>query len=78
MKRVDRDASLHEKAVQAVAAEDLSYRRARKGRGPARNSRVVDSSVEPELWDQVRAALRPGERLVIVSPTEFRTVYERG
>jgi hypothetical protein len=36
---------------------------------------VRAEQVHPDLWQAALAALRPGERLEIVSPTEVRTVY---
>ena len=36
---------------------------------------VQGFSVHPAVWRAAQAALRPGERLVIVGPDEVRTTY---
>lgn len=50
----------------------------RRTRGPDKGTRqpVDHLRVKPEVWDAAKAALREGERLLIVSATEVRTVYK--
>jgi len=36
---------------------------------------VESFTVDPRIWEAAKAALRPGERLVIVGPDEVRTAY---
>jgi hypothetical protein len=55
---------------------DGSPRRAeRAAEQRARSSRVELSRCAPELLAAARAALRPGERLVIVDESTVRTTY---
>lgn len=55
MTTVQHRASLHEGAVQKVAREEISM--PRRGRGPTRTRRVLDSrdtKVDPLIWRLVR------------------------
>jgi hypothetical protein len=78
-RRVQHTASLHENAVQAIAEGKVgpTPRKARKG--AQKRSQAVHTHIQwpAELWSMAQAAVRPGERLVIVSETEARTVYVR-
>jgi len=76
MPKVQREASLHEKAVQQVASESITFAATRRGRGPARNSRVVTRRLcDPLAW-RVALELAGGDakRLRVLSPTEVRVV----
>ena len=74
MPKVQREASLHEKAVQRVARDSLTFP-ARRGRGPQRNSSVTSRVVDPLAWS-VALELAGGDvkRLRVLSPTEVRVV----
>lgn len=71
MKRVGRDASVHEATVRAVAthAAQNKARRRRPARGAVEPPLSV-RQVLPEVMETARAVLRPGERIVVVSATE--------
>jgi len=55
----------------------------RRRRAPENGSRrrlatpVEEHTVDPRIMAAARAALRPGERLVIVGPNDVRTVTRR-
>jgi hypothetical protein len=62
-------------------SEPVSGKRRYKRNLPTNQSRasVVEVElVDPALMAAAQAALRPGERLVVVSATEVRTVYMNG
>lgn len=78
-KQVQKTASLHENAVQAIARGEVAPTPTKKRRAPQNRSQAVHTHIKwPEKqWTEALAAVRPGERLVIISQTEARTVYIR-
>lgn len=78
MPKVQREASLHEKAVQHVASDSLTFA-TRRGRGPARNSPVVTRrACDPLAWaTALELADGDAKRLRVVSWTEVRVENSR-
>lgn len=56
------------------AVDGTRRRKPARPRQP-RPSAVTGFTVDPRIMAAARAALRPGERLVIVGPGEVRTTY---
>jgi len=75
--KVQHTASLHENAVQAIAEGKVARIPRTTRRGAQNRSQAVHTHIRwpAEMWALAQAAVRPGERLVIVSQTEARTVY---
>lgn len=80
MSTVQEQASLHEKAVQAVAKDEVNLpKRKRKGRGKAKNSRVQSNTMifdlmAPEVAEHVRA-MDPDLRCVQVIESTVVVVW---
>lgn len=76
-KQVQDTASLHEKAVQAIAEGKVAPTPRKTRRASQKRSQAVHTHVRwpAERWAEAQAVVRPGERLVIISQTEARTVY---
>lgn len=74
---IQTDATLHPRTVTEVSEGE--HRRTRRYQG--RTARVKDayeSTAHPLLMAAAKAALRPGERLVVVSATEVHIVNRKG
>ena len=78
-KKVQDTASLHENAVQAIASGEVAPMPKRTRKTPEKRTQAVHTHIRwPDgMWAAAQAVVRPGERLVIVSATEARTVYVR-
>lgn len=78
MPKVQREASLSEKAVQHVAAESITFT-SRRGRGPARNSAVVTSRLcDPLVWQTaLKLAGGDAKRIRVLSRTEVMVENSR-
>jgi hypothetical protein len=74
MTEVQSTASLHERAVQKVATDELEL--PTRSRSPRRVLHTSTRSVRvhPAVIDAAHRAMRPGQRLVIVSETEVRII----
>lgn len=76
MNKLQQKASLHEKAVQKVAAENIKHRKPRGKDTRKRNSKVVvttwSDDVDPRIVKELKRMHIPRlfERVEVVTPTE--------
>lgn len=63
--------------VRVSAAVSGAPTRKKRAIEAGRNSRVSTRAVPPELLDAARSAMRPGQRMVVVSPTEVRLINKQ-
>lgn len=61
-------------SATVTVSDAVQVKRKPRKVGP-RNGMVQTEAVDPQVMDAARAALRPGERLVIVSPGVVVTAY---
>jgi hypothetical protein len=72
---VDRPIVRETATVVVTAPVDGSVRRRASGARRLLATRVEGFTVDARIMAAAHAALRPGERLMIVGPNEVRTVY---
>jgi hypothetical protein len=61
--------------AEPVDGTGPATRRGARGERRRLATRVEGFTVDRAVWETAQAALREGERLVIVGPTEVRTAY---